>query len=43
MERGSRHALGIALTQMGVALDVAVVAISIFFSLSLEDDDAADR
>ena len=43
VERATRHSVGIVLTQIGVALDVAVVAISIFFSLSTEEEDASDR
>ncbi len=33
-----RHYLGILLTQIGVAVDIAVTAISIVFSLSLTDE-----
>ncbi len=37
LELASRRSLGILLTQIGVAVDVAVTAISIFFSLSAEE------
>jgi multicomponent Na+:H+ antiporter subunit B len=37
METASRRSLGIVLTQVGVAVDVAVTAVSIVFSLSAED------
>jgi multicomponent Na+:H+ antiporter subunit B len=39
LDPASRRSLGIVGTQIGVALDVSVVAISIFFSLSLQEDD----
>ncbi|WP_454061045.1 MnhB domain-containing protein [Candidatus Nitrospira salsa] len=37
LETASRRSLGIILTQIGVAVDVAVTAISIVFSLSAEE------
>ena len=37
LEAASRRSLGIVLTQIGVALDVAVTAVSIVFSLSAEE------
>ena len=37
LEAASRRSLGIVLTQIGVALDVAVTAVSIVFSLSTEE------
>ena len=37
LEAASRRSLGIVLTQIGVAVDVAVTAISIVFSLSAEE------
>ncbi|TWU06157.1 MnhB domain-containing protein [Stieleria varia] len=37
-----RHYLGILLTQVGVAIDIAVTAISIVFSLAFIDDDRDD-
>ena len=37
LEAASRRSLGIVLTQIGVALDVAVTAVSIVFSLSDEE------
>ena len=37
LETASRRSLGIVLTQIGVALDVAVTAVSIVFSLSAEE------
>ncbi len=37
MEAASRRSLGIVLTQIGVAVDVAVTAVSIVFSLSAEE------
>ena len=37
LEMASRRSLGIVLTQIGVALDVAVTAVSIVFSLSAEE------
>lgn len=37
LEAASRRSLGIILTQIGVALDVAVTAVSIVFSLSNEE------
>jgi multicomponent Na+:H+ antiporter subunit B len=37
LEMASRRSLGIVLTQIGVAVDVAVTAISIVFSLSAEE------
>ena len=37
LEIASRRSLGIVLTQIGVAVDVAVTAISIVFSLSSEE------
>ncbi len=39
LEVASRRYLGILLTQIGVAVDVAVTAISIVFSLSFDDED----
>ena len=36
-ENASRRSLGIVLTQIGVAVDVAVTAVSIVFSLSAEE------
>ncbi|MGH7274314.1 MAG: MnhB domain-containing protein [Nitrospiria bacterium] len=39
LDPASRRSLGIVGTQIGVALDVSVVAISIFFSLSLQEED----
>lgn len=39
LDEPSRRAAGIILTQIGVAMDVAVVAISIFFSLSPEGEE----
>ncbi|MDA1056002.1 MAG: cation:proton antiporter [Planctomycetota bacterium] len=38
LDTSSRRYLGILLTQIGVAVDIAVTAISIVFSLSLIDD-----
>jgi multicomponent Na+:H+ antiporter subunit B len=38
LDTSSRRYLGIFLTQIGVAVDIAVTAISIVFSLSLIDD-----
>ena len=37
LETASRRSLGIVLTQIGVALDVAVTVVSIVFSLSAEE------
>jgi len=37
IETASRRSLGIVLTQVGVAIDVAVTSISIMFSLSAEE------
>jgi multicomponent Na+:H+ antiporter subunit B len=37
LEAASRRSLGIVLTQIGVAVDVAVTAVSIVFSLSAEE------
>jgi len=37
LEDASRRSLGIVLTQIGVAVDVAVTAVSIVFSLSAEE------
>ena len=37
LETAARRSLGIVLTQVGVALDVAVTAVSIVFSLSAEE------
>ena len=37
LETASRRSLGIVLTQIGVAVDVAVTAVSIVFSLSAEE------
>ena len=37
LETASRRSLGIVLTQVGVAVDVAVTSISIVFSLSAEE------
>ena len=37
LETASRRSLGIVLTQIGVAIDVAVTAVSIVFSLSAEE------
>jgi multicomponent Na+:H+ antiporter subunit B len=44
LETASRRSLGIVLTQIGVALDVAVTAVSIVFSLSAEEimEDSID-
>jgi multicomponent Na+:H+ antiporter subunit B len=39
MDSSARRSLGIVGTQIGVALDVAVAAISIFFSLSPQKED----
>jgi multicomponent Na+:H+ antiporter subunit B len=39
LDAASRRSLGIVGTQIGVALDVSVVAISIFFSLSPQEED----
>ncbi len=39
MDSASRRALGIVGTQIGVAMDVSVVAISLFFSLSPQEED----
>ena len=39
LDPASRRSLGIICTQVGVAVDVATVAISIFFSLSPEGED----
>ncbi len=39
LETASRRYLGILLTQIGVAIDVAVTAISIVISLSFNDND----
>jgi len=39
METSSRRYVGILLTQIGVAIDVAVTAISIVISLSFNDND----
>jgi multicomponent Na+:H+ antiporter subunit B len=38
----SRHYVGILLTQIGVAADVAVTGVSIAISLSAEDGDVSD-
>ena len=38
----SRHYVGILLTQIGVAADVAVTGVSIAISLSAEDEDLSD-
>jgi multicomponent Na+:H+ antiporter subunit B len=37
LETASRRSLGIVLTQIGVAIDVAVTVVSIVFSLSAEE------
>jgi multicomponent Na+:H+ antiporter subunit B len=37
LETASRRSFGIVLTQTGVAIDVAVTAVSIVFSLSAEE------
>ena len=37
LETAARRSLGIVLTQLGVAVDVAVTAVSIVFSLSAEE------
>ncbi len=37
LETAARRSLGIVLTQVGVAIDVAVTAVSIVFSLSAEE------
>ncbi len=37
LEEAARRSLGIVLTQIGVAVDVAVTAVSIVFSLSAEE------
>ena len=39
LENPSKRALGIVGTQIGVGIDVAVVAISIFFSLSPQENE----
>jgi multicomponent Na+:H+ antiporter subunit B len=39
----ARRSFGIIATQIGVAMDVAVVAVSIFMNLSPEDLDETDR
>lgn len=41
LDEASRHYVGIMLTQIGVAADVAVTGVSIAISLSLEDEGAA--
>lgn len=41
LDEASRHYVGIMLTQIGVAADVAVTGVSIAISLSLEDEDVA--
>jgi multicomponent Na+:H+ antiporter subunit B len=38
LETSARRSLGIVLTQIGVALDIAVTAVSIVFSLACYDD-----
>jgi multicomponent Na+:H+ antiporter subunit B len=38
LDEPSRRSIGIVATQVGVAMDVAVVAISIFFSLSPQEE-----
>lgn len=43
LDPASRRSLGIVGTQIGVAIDVSAVAISIFFSLSPEEDHEMDR
>jgi multicomponent Na+:H+ antiporter subunit B len=39
LEPSGRRSLGIVLTQIGVALDIAVTAVSIVFSLARYDDE----
>ena len=39
LNEASRHSVGILLTQVGVALDVAVTGVSIAVSLSFEQDE----
>ena len=39
LDTASRHALGIIGTQVGVAMDVSVVSISIFFNLSPQEEE----
>lgn len=41
LDEASRHYLGILLTQVGVAADVAVTGVSIAISLSFEDDEVS--
>jgi multicomponent Na+:H+ antiporter subunit B len=41
LEGPSRHYVGILLTQVGVAVDVAVTGVSIAISLSAEDEDVS--
>jgi len=43
LEVASRRYLGILLTQIGVAVDVAVTGISIVFSLSYDNNDRESR
>ncbi len=43
LDEPSRRYLGILLTQVGVALDVAVTGVSIAVSLSSDDDEDAER
>jgi multicomponent Na+:H+ antiporter subunit B len=40
LDDASQHYVGILLTQIGVAVDVAVTGVSIAISLSTEDDDS---
>ena len=39
LDETSRHQVGILLTQVGVAVDVAVTGVSIAISLSFEEDE----
>ena len=41
LDEASRHYVGILLTQVGVAVDVAVTGVSIAISLSFEEDEVS--
>jgi multicomponent Na+:H+ antiporter subunit B len=43
LDEASRHYLGILLTQVGVAVDVAVTGVSIAVSLSSDDDELSEK
>jgi len=42
LDEASQHYIGILLTQVGVAMDVAVTGVSIAVSLSFEEDEIAE-